>query len=256
MPGFAPLQDDVVLPAGGRIEGAFAEEAGTRVKALIPFEGETMLARAIRCARAATSGRIVVVGPAEAIDSEAAQLADLVAEEGESAPDNMMRGLERLSTPTEHILVMTTDQPFVTPESLLAWLRQADPGVEICVPMIRQETFLERFPGMPATFVKLRDGAWTTGGAFRLRSEAVPGMKAHMDAVFAQRKSKLGMARLLGLSFLLRFLTRQLSSEDVRRKVEELLQCTGQLVYDCDPVLAYDIDLHEEYRYARAQVPA
>ena len=98
----------------------------------------------------------------------------------------------------------------------------------------------------------MRDGAVTTGGVFLARTTTVPTIKASMDRIFANRKSKLGMARLLGFSFVVRWLTNQLVADDVLTKVESLFNCKGQLVRDGAPELAFDIDLLEEYRYARA----
>ena len=57
---------DAILPAGGRIEGEFARVAGTEIKALIRFQNESLLQRAIETLKS-TEGihRIVVIGPEE-----------------------------------------------------------------------------------------------------------------------------------------------------------------------------------------------
>ncbi len=247
----ALLDSDVILPAGGKIGEAFAAQAGTRIKALIQFEQETMLERTIRCVRAVSQGRVVVIGDEEALSHPAAALADIRVPEGISGPENMMHGLQALGNPTEHVLVVTTDQPFLTPESLQRWAAQADASVDICVPLIRQTDFLAKYPGMPATFFDIKDGAWTAGGAFLLRSETLPRIKPDIDRLFEQRKSKLGMVRLLGAGFVVKWLSKRLTTTDVKGKVESLLNCKGQLVYECDPELAFDIDKQEEFEYAR-----
>ena len=54
-----------MITAGGRINGAFAELAGTRVKALARVRGITMLQRMIDALRAAGVNRLAVVGGEE-----------------------------------------------------------------------------------------------------------------------------------------------------------------------------------------------
>jgi len=58
---------DVILPAGGRIDGEFAQRVGTEVKALARFAGETILQRTVNTLRTTGSvRRIVVIGGDEA----------------------------------------------------------------------------------------------------------------------------------------------------------------------------------------------
>ncbi len=88
---------DVILPAGGRIGGDFAAEAGASIKALIELHGVTVLERTVRVLRAMPEvGRIVVIGPAELQGHAASRGADVVLPEGDSGPSNIMLGLEWL----------------------------------------------------------------------------------------------------------------------------------------------------------------
>src|SRR5687767_8614346 len=117
---------DVILPAGGRISGTFAEAVGTEIKALIPLEGKTILRRTMETLRATGRvGRIVVIGAEEARAEAKAGGAEGVLEEGESGPENAFRGLEWLhaqSNPGSHVLLMATDLPFLTPMGLNRFL--------------------------------------------------------------------------------------------------------------------------------------
>src|SRR5258706_4161042 len=88
---------DAVLPAGGRISGAFAQTTGVEIKALIALEGQTILRRTIAALRACGRiGRIVVIGPEEALREAREAGADATPEEGASGPENYLRGLELL----------------------------------------------------------------------------------------------------------------------------------------------------------------
>src|SRR5437870_2040178 len=91
------LRVDAILPAGGRIEGTFADEAGADIKALIRLDSETFLERTIRILRDSRRiGRIVVIGPDEVANHSSARDADMALPEAESGPENVYRGLEWL----------------------------------------------------------------------------------------------------------------------------------------------------------------
>lgn len=242
-------QVDAILPAGGRIDGAFADETGTEIKALIRFDGRTLLERAIRAIReSGRVSRIVVVGPEELRRSSVE--ADALIPDSGSGPENHRRGLEWLRPSTERVLILTTDLPFVRPESITAFIDSCPPDIDICLPVLRREAFESEYPGSPATWVRLRDGEWTLASAALITPVALDSQCAHIDRVFALRKSNLALARLLGPAFILRYLTRGLRIEDVEEKCRQIVGCSGAAVPDCPPDLAFDIDLPEEYRYA------
>src|SRR5579864_2502035 len=123
---------DAILPAGGRLAGPFAREAGTEIKALIRFGEQTILRRTIEALRATgRAGRIVVVGDEE-VRAEARRCgveADLAA--GTTGPENILRGLDWLHAqpggPTPHLLTVTTDLPFLTADAVNAYLDLCPP---------------------------------------------------------------------------------------------------------------------------------
>ncbi len=255
-----PTMVDAVLPAGGRISGAFAAEAGAEVKALIPLHGRTVLERTLTTLRATPRvHRLVVIGPEEVQAHPAAQAADAVLPETETGPGNILRGFEWLreahgGTLPERALVLTTDLPFLTPAVLERFLDACPPDLDLCVPLVRREELLARFPEHQALFVRLRDGVWTIGCAFLVNPAALLANRAHLEHVFAARKSQLRMVRLLGASFVLRFLTGRIGVPDVAQRCLDMLGCTGAGLPGCPPELAFDIDQPGEYRYAREHV--
>jgi len=226
---------DVILPAGGRISGELAEETGVEVKALIPVCGQTVLERTLDILRA--TGRVdraVVVGPDEIAKHPAAKLADAVLPEGGSTgPANIMQGIEWLkgSESGNRVLMITTDLPFITPQAI--------------------STFLDSCPTSVNEYVRLRDGEWTMGCSYLVNPEALVRNRDHIERVFAARKSQIAMVRLLGIMFILRFITRTLAIPHIERRCVQMLGCSGAGIRESPPELAFDIDDIEEYRYAK-----
>jgi hypothetical protein len=179
--------------------------------------------------------------------------------EGESGPDNILRGLEWLRQQGDlasRVLVVTTDLPFLTPEAVTGFLDACPAAAAVSVPIHERTAFEARFPSFDGEYVRLCDGEWTMGCLFVLDPSAILANRHHVDRVFAARKSQVGMALLLGLPFVLRWCLRRLGVEHVRQRCSEILGCDGAVVLGCDPALAFDIDLPSELRYARGQSAA
>ena len=247
---------DAILPAGGRISGEFASEAGAEVKALISLGGQTVLERTIATLRA-TPGveRIVVIGPREVAEHPASSAADATLPEGDSGPENIFRGLGWLRAHLhgrlpQRVLILTTDLPFLTAQAISGFLAACPEQADLCVPVITRGQFEQRFPGSTNFYVRLHDGVWTIGCAFLVHPAALVLNRGYLDSVFAARKSQLAMARLLGPVFVFRYLMHLLTVEHIEQRCTQLLGCRGAAVRGCSPELAYDIDEPAHYRYA------
>jgi CTP:molybdopterin cytidylyltransferase MocA len=260
VPHCAPLKYDAILPAGGRIDPAFAVAVGTEVKALIRFQEKTILQRTLQAlAETGLVRRTVVIGPPDVREHAAAHGASHTLEEAATGPDNIFRGLElliRSEEPPDHVLVVTTDLPFLTAEIVRQFVAMCPEEVDFCVPLVRKSEYEGRFPGSTATFVRLKDDVWTTGCAYIINVQALLQARSHIDRVFENRKNKLGMARLLGPQFVLKWLTRRLTVRDVELKIKTLLGSSGAAILGSPPELAYDIDYRDDYDYALKHLAA
>ena len=244
---------DAVLPAGGRITGDFAAQVGTEIKALIRFNGETILRRTIRTLR--ETGRIrqiIVIGSEEVAEETRCCGADVIAlPEKPTGTENILSGLAYVAqTPGQKAFVVPTDLPFATPEALLAVLDAGNAQTEVLVPVVRREDFERAFPGVQSIYVPLREGEMTLGCAFRLDPNAILRNQAALDRVFNARKSNMAMAKLLGVGFILRYLTKTLSVLHIEARCEAILGCRGAAMLNAPASLAYDIDTPEDYEFA------
>lgn len=243
---------DVLLPAGGHISGELAKRTGVENKALIEFGGQTLARRTVDAIRATPGvGRIAVAGDL-AVTEHLGDAVDASGLRGGTAPGTLVNALKALGDPTRKVLIVTTDLPYLTPESLTAFLTTCRSDRDLNVPIIERTRYQTRFPGSTSTYIPLKDGAWTAGCAYLLDSEAFLRIVPQLDRLFDVRKSKLGMARLLGPAFLLKFLTKTLTVADVEGKIRSMLGVTGAAIPDGPPELAFDIDDLDDYEYALA----
>ena len=249
---------DVLLPAGGRIAGEFAEEAGVDVKALISIGGRTVLERTLDALRGTgLVRRAIVIGPDEIAKHTCARAADAVLPEGgNSGPANILKGIEWLHDTdggsADRVLILTTDLPFLTSDAILRFLNSCPADSDLCAPLVSEAAFTSRFPGSENEYVRLADGSWTMGCGFLVNPQAIRANHDHMERVFAARKSQIGMARLLGLGFIVRFVTRRLTVAHIEQRCATMLGCSSRAVPGSPPELAFDMDHIGEYRYATA----
>jgi molybdopterin-guanine dinucleotide biosynthesis protein A len=247
-------QFDVIVPAGGRLSPEFASIVGVDNKALIEFQGETILERTIRALKeTGRTDRIIVIGPKEVADSPGGQLADAILEPQDSAPKNILNGLKYLlqqPNPPSKVVVITSDLPFLTPDILTRFIDSCPNDRDICVPLVTKSSYVERFPGATATFIPLKDDTWTAGCAYLMDAVALQKSIPQFERVFANRKSKLGMAKLLGFKFLFKVITKTLTVPEVEAKIVDMLGCSGKAIFNSPPELSYDIDDEEDYNFA------
>lgn len=255
---------DVILPAGGRVDDEFAARVGTHYKAIVQVGGRSVLGRIIEAVRSLPEiGRIVVIGPKAVQEHPEAVGANIFLDEGETGPENIFRGLAALiggapageersaNDAPGRVLIVTTDLPFLTGDNLRRYIDLCPKDKDFTVPLIGKNAWSEAYPGADATFVKLKDGEWTTGCAYLATPAGLYRAKPHIERVFAVRKSKMGIAKLLGPVFVAKWLLNRLTVADVERKVRQLLDCSAVAVPNSPPELAFDIDYLDDYEHAQ-----
>lgn len=244
-------QFDVIVPAGGELEASFASVVGTKSKALVRFEGVTVLHRILQALKeSGVVGRIAVIGPQAVITHEDCRC-DFHLPERESGPKNITSGLAALCEggDPERVLICTSDLVFLTPDAIRGFVERCG-DKDFYAPLITREEWEDAYPMSSATFVKLKEGDFTLGCLYSVRVTALKRALTHIEAVFARRKSKLGMANMLGWKYVFKYLLRRLSLVELLSRVEEILGCTVEPIAGSAPEFAFDIDAIDDYHYA------
>ncbi len=248
-----------VITAGGRISGPFAEASGTSIKALAPIGDRCVLDLVIAALReSGRAGTVVVVGPKRELET-AGVSADVILEEGATGPENMLRGLRHVraeadATGDGRALLCATDLPFLT-GAAVRWFvdtnRASD--ADIVFPVVTRQSYEAALPGSPNTYAPVA-GGWYTGGSVQIvRPGAIEANLMLIEKAFAARKSLFQMAALLGLPFLLRFLTRTLSIAQAEAQASRMTGCrcraftASNAPHGADALLCADIDNITDY---------
>jgi phosphatidate cytidylyltransferase len=249
-PGMIPA----VITAGGRLTGELADRAGTEVKALAPMQGRPLIAAMLDALLALPQvGPLAVVGPTETLSAVQAfpDTVTLVTE-GETGPENVLRGLDAVAEEgyEGYVLVCTCDLPFINAEAVRWLLDNAPDDADIIYPIVTKQEYLEAFPGSPNAWAKIAGEELTGGSVLLMRPAAVRRNRELIERVFNARKSQWEMARLLGVPFLIRFLTGRLTVAQAEARASRLTGCRCRALRGGPPHLASDIDTLADYEWA------
>lgn len=237
-----------VVTAGGRIDGAFAELAGTDVKALAPLrDGATHLDRVLDALAGCGIREIAVVGGTAVRDALRGR-ARWIAER-ETGAQNVRLALE--AWPDDAPLVYaTSDMPFVETTSLRDFL-DATPAATLAMPLAEGAAFHERFPDAPPAGITLGGEEVVNGGVFLMPTGSIATVARVAGTFFDARKAPWKMASLVGPAFLVRFAFKRLTIAALEAQASRTLGVAACAVRNSAPELAFDCDRLEEYRYAR-----
>ena len=231
-----------VVLAGGRNKPPVAVATGSEFRALTPFQGRPMLDHVIVALSEAESiGEITVVGPIPASDQF-----QVVADHG-GFVENIYAGLEALEA--ESVLIVTSDIPFITAESIDGFICHARAeAADIVYPVVAVEQCYKRFPGLKRTAVRLKEGEFTGGNVALVRRDFMEAQRERIARTYALRKSPVKLALMIGLGTALKlagtvaFRKPLLSIPQLESSISRLIGGKARAVVTTYAELATDID--------------
>jgi GTP:adenosylcobinamide-phosphate guanylyltransferase len=248
---------NAIVLAGGRLGRPFAEAEAIVIKALLPVQGETLLARMIGALRRSSSvTAVAVVGPPEIRELCLALGADQFADERGNGPDNIYAGLESVGD-SDEVIIASSDLPFILPQDIDDLARRAPGDADLAYAIVERAEFTATYPASGRMFVPLRDGRFLGGGIIEARPRGLWAIEPHLRRLFELRKRPLDMARQLGPGILLRSVLGFVSggrlgpsSHDLQTTLERIATARGAIVRGCSPRIAFDIDTERDWRLA------
>lgn len=232
-----------VVLAGSPNDGLLKECSSASYEALIPIGPRLMVEYVCDALQASAQvGPVAVVGPAEELAGVLASRGVRVAPAGKTVLENVQIGINALPA-VKRVLVVTSDVPLLTGEAVDDFLAQCrDDTVDLYYPIVSRSTVEGRYAGVKRTYVSLKDGIFTGGNLFLVNPEIFPRCLPKGEQLVAARKNPLQLSRLVGLAFLIKFVTRRLSLQEAQTKVSRLLGIKGVAVISRYPEVGLDVD--------------
>lgn len=265
---------NAVVLAGAPNTGRLRECSDAPNEALIEIDGRPMISYIIDALVASgVIGRIAVVCTNDVALAMGDAQVEVVESRG-SLMDNLVTGLAGSARSTgsdnKRVLVTTSDIPFLTPECVRDFVSRcggsamagiaAAPGAmsggrsgdaDIYYPIVARSVIEGRYPGVERTFFRLVDGEFTGGNAVILNPDRLLASQELIRSAIALRKKPLALARMLGLSFIVRFIFKQLRIVDIEKRAGAMLGLVGRVVVTPFPELGVDVDKPSDLELAR-----
>jgi hypothetical protein len=167
--------------------------------------------------------------------------------------DNVAEALLQAENKNDYMLLATCDIPFLTSEAVTDFIQQSATGADLYYPIVEKTDQERRFPGIPRTYVSLKEGTFTGGNLFLLRPDKVLPLLDRFERLLELRKSPLSLSYELGMLFVVKLLFLKiagtLSIDKLEKRVEEMFQIRVKAVISHYPEIANDIDRPEDLRW-------
>lgn len=234
---------DAIILAGSVNSGEMRESSGAAAEGMIQINGKFMVQYVMEALLGSSNiNRIILVGVPELQQHFQDWPQVVFAPAGGTPVKSLLNGLKHIDHP-RMVLVATDDIPLITTDAVDHFLEQCrDKEADLFYPVISRDVNEERFPGSVRTYVKLKDGTFTGGNIFLINPNKVPQCAAKAEEFVQARKKPLELCRLVGFTFLLKFLTRSLSILETESRVSALLGITGHAVVSPYPEVGLDVD--------------
>lgn len=246
-----------VVLAGGPHDEIAALAPGAPNKAFVPIAGKTLVARTIAALRAAPSvGKIIVVAPVAQHASAALAEADEMRPDGPTMLESLRSGL-RDAAPSELVLVCASDLPVLSAVAIEEFLSLAvASAADVVYACVERRTHVARYPGVPHTWARFREGMYCGAGCVSLRPRVLPALDGLLGRLGTARKNPLRLASIFGARVLLRYAFGMLTIARAERRATELLGWRTAAAVCSHPEIAVNVDAASDVAIANTLVTA
>jgi molybdopterin-guanine dinucleotide biosynthesis protein A len=234
---------DAVVLAGSSNDGLLKECSPVEYEALIPVGSRTMVEYVIEALLGTRRiRRVLVVGPADRFTTLPVGERVSIVDSAGGIMENIEAGLKQLPG-EKRVLLATSDIPLLTPWSVDNFLNLCgDMSGDLYYPIIEKNLVEKIFPNTGRTYVRLREGVFTGGNLFLINPVVYKRCLENGRKIIDLRKSPVGLCRILGVTFLVKYICRMLTLADAKNKVSQLLDINGVVVRSAFPEVGVDVD--------------
>lgn len=162
-----------------------------------------------------------------------------------SPSESVAQALDLIGTPC---LVTTADHALLRPEWVMEFLTKSQQAadVDLTAAIALKSTILRDIPQTKRTYIRLSDMHFSGCNLFWMASPQSKAVVTLWQRLQHYRKKPFRMAMILGLSIILRTLTRTLSSKRLEQRIHTLTGARIRLIPLSDGRAAVDVDKPED----------
>ncbi|MGB6519441.1 MAG: nucleotidyltransferase family protein [Candidatus Cybelea sp.] len=234
---------DAVVLAGGPQDAVALLQPGAPNKAFVEIDGVTLIGRVLAALRASSRiARIVVVAPPAMRAHRDLTLADELRPDGVHITESLRNGAAGFD-PHADLLIAASDLPVLTPAAIDDFVSGVNAlAADVVYGCVEKHVHLRRFPEVPHTWAKMRDGTYCGGGLAAIKPRALPTLERFIERLGAARKHPLRLASLFGWDMLARFALGRLSVAQAETRAAKILGAPVRALISPYPETGVNVD--------------
>ncbi len=251
---------DAVLLAGGipRPDEPLYSYSNGEAKALIDVAGKPMVQWVLDALCGAKSiDRIVIMGLSAKANLPCKKPITYLSNQGKLL-DNLKVGTAKvleLNPKAEFVMFASSDIPGIT-SGMVDWVVKTcgETDDDLYYNVIKREDMEKRFPGSKRTWTRLKDMEVCGGDMNMARASIVNEHSDFWNKIIDARKNPAAQAALIGPDIIFKFLFRQLTADDVIRRVANKMSLKGRAIVCPYPEVGMDVDKPHQLEIMRADL--
>ncbi len=230
---------DAVVLGGGKLKSGQA-------KASIKLGEKTLIDLVVNTLRDCSDiSKVIVTSVPKGYKPEAA-VDDLIEDTGDLI-ENIVLAIDKAKG--DYVLLVSSDIPLLEAKHVSEFVKLCSRiKGDIYYPLIPKSA-MGRLGSMKRTYFKLDRTDFTGGNIMLIRKELWQANADNARQVFANRKSPLKLARLVGAMFIIKLALGRLSVEEVEHKTSNILGGLVKGVIIRHPEIGSDIDKEEDLQF-------
>lgn len=242
------MKYDTIILAGGESTCELRKIAPYDNEALIIIGSCPMIYYVYNALKASANvNRIIISGPVEALRNIFAREENIYfVNSGANAMesfDNAVQMLSQMGSVTDKLMVLPTDIPFITPAAVNDFITRCEATeADFYYPLTSRKTNENKFPGVTRTYVTLKEGVFTGGNIFLIRTAIVDKCMDIGLKLVIRRKDPIAMAKLFGFSLVWKYFIKRLSISEIKKRFFQVTGIKGEPIISPYAEVGVDVD--------------
>ena len=243
---------NALILAGTQEKGSLEVAEKVDNKALIIIDSKPMIEYIVDALNNTENiDQILVVGPKKELHPYIGKKVKEILNPGNTILENMEIGLNYFNS-ADSLLLLTSDIPLITPEAIDEFLRICTKRkAYIGYPLITKENIMKKFPETKRTYIKMKEGIFCGGNITFFKPDVFFQNKKLIKELFENRKSTWKYAKILGLKFILKFLFKTLTIEEIEKRLTDIIGYNSIAVMVSYPEIMIDLDKLSDLKLIR-----
>jgi GTP:adenosylcobinamide-phosphate guanylyltransferase len=218
------LRMDAVVLAGGPLDDVARLQAGAPNKAFVEIAGTTLVGRVLSALHGASGiGRLIVVAPPSMNGHPDVARADELRPDGVAISESLRNGLAGLDGERD-VLIVASDLPVLTTAAVEDFVHGVQVlAADVVYGCVERSVHLRRFPDVPHTWARMREGTFCGGGIAAMKPRALPLLERFIERLGAARKHPFKLASFFGWDMLARFALGRLTIPTAEARAARIL---------------------------------